>query len=79
MLKEPVGMFNPLVAAAAATASGGEMIAPNTNASAHPSSGMKVCATHATAQVVKITQPMASCVIGLFAALKSGHDVVHAA
>jgi hypothetical protein len=40
---------------------------------------MKVWAIHATAQVEKITQPVARSVIGRFAFLKSFHDVVQAA
>src|SRR5690349_22175925 len=72
-------MANPFVAAVAATASGGEMMAPSTNASAQPKPGMNVCATHATAHVVKITHPIANKVIGRFAFLKSVQDVDHAA
>src|SRR5688572_19570754 len=72
-------MASPFVAAVAATASGGEMMAPNTNDSAQPNPGINVCATHATAQVVKMTQPMASNVMGRFSFLKSVHDVDHAA
>src|SRR6478735_908956 len=73
------GMPRPFVADVAATASGGEMIAPSTNASAQPKPGINVCAIHATALIEKITQPTASKVIGRFAALKSGHEVAHAA
>src|SRR5688572_8611727 len=74
-----LGTPRPFVAEVAATASGGEMIAPKTNASAQPKPGIKECATHATALIEKITHPTANKVIGRFAALKSGHEVAHAA
>jgi hypothetical protein len=73
------GKLKPFVAAVAATASGGEMMAPSTNDSAQSKPGITRCATQATAQVVKITHPIANKVIGRFAALKSGHDVFQAA
>src|SRR5688572_31755382 len=79
MVVTRLGRIRPLVAAAAATASGGEMIAPSTKASGQPNSGMKVCAIHATAHVVKITHPVASSVMGRFAFLKSTQEVVQAA
>src|SRR5690349_20219434 len=74
-----LGSPNPLVADVAATASGGEMMAPSTKASAQPSPGINISATHATAHVVKITQPIASSVMGRLAVLKSAHEVFHAA
>src|SRR5687767_13138458 len=74
-----LGRPEPLVAEVAATASGGEMMAPSTKASGHPKPVIKVWAIQATAHVVKITQPIASNVIGRLAALKSGQEVDHAA
>jgi hypothetical protein len=67
------------VTAVAATASGGETIAPSTNAAAHGRSGTIQCATAATAQVVNSTSPMASSEIGRRLALKSRQLVSSAA
>ncbi len=45
--------------ASAATASGGETIAPSVNASGHVNSGTVKCTTAATTAIVKITKPTA--------------------
>src|SRR5690349_25122955 len=74
-----LGTARPFVEAVAAMASGDDIIAPRTKASGHPTAGMNAWATQATAQVVKMTHPVASNVMGLLARLKSGHDVFHAA
>jgi hypothetical protein len=65
--------------AVAATASGGETIAPNANATAQGISGMSQWATAATAIVVAMTKPIASMEIETLQRLKSRHDVNSAA
>ena len=61
--------------AVAATASGGDTMAPSANAPAQPSVGTNMCATTATAPAVKITRPKARRKIGRRLALKSRSDV----
>ena len=73
------GTLSRWVTAVAATASGGDTIAPSTNATCQLIPGMNVCATQATAVVVATTRPMASSAIGRLLAAKSRHDVNHAA
>src|SRR5689334_13241852 len=65
--------------AAAATASGGETIAPNATATAHGIPGKSARAATATATDVASTSPMASSAIGRRARLKSRSDVKNAA
>jgi hypothetical protein len=67
------------VIAVAATASGGDTIAPSANAAAHGIPGTAPCATSATAQVVSSTSPVASSEIGRRLALKSRQLVSSAA
>src|SRR5690242_17219254 len=74
-----LGIPSPFVAAAAATASGGEMMAPKTNDSGQPNSGMQKCAAIATIVVVNSTHPIASNEIARMLFLNSGKEVVHAA
>ena len=73
------GIFRRWVTAVAATASGGDTIAPSTNATGQLIPGISACATHATAVVVTTTRPMASSAIGRLLAAKSRHDVNQAA
>ena len=63
----------------AATASGGETIAPNTNASGHVKPGIRKYAAAATANVVKKTKVIARADIGLIEVLNSCHEVREAA
>src|ERR1041384_2051197 len=79
MVMMRLGTPSPWVAAVAATASGGEIIAPSTNDSGQPKPGMNAWAITATMVVVKSTQPIASNDMGRRFALKLGHEVVHAA
>ena len=65
--------------AVAATASGGDTIAPSTNATGQLMPGTTAWATQATAVVVTTTRPTASSAIGRRLAAKSRHDVNHAA
>ncbi len=69
------GIFRREVTAVAATASGGDTIAPSTNATGQVIPGISACATQATAVVVTTTRPMASRAIGRLLAAKSRHDV----
>src|SRR5262245_28554295 len=73
------GTFKRWVTAVAATASGGDTIAPSTNATGQLIPGITACATHATAVVVTTTRPIASSAIGRVLAAKSRHDVNQAA
>jgi len=59
--------------AVAATASGGDTIAPRAKAAAHGSAGTMECAIQATASVVARTNPMASRSIGRRFRSKSRH------
>ena len=59
----------------AATASGGETIAPKANAAAHGRSGTRYLSTAATITVVKITSPTERSRIGRRFALKSRIEV----
>ena len=65
--------------AAAATASGGEMIAPSATATLHGMPGISACAASATATVVASTNPIDSRPIGRRFALNSRNDVKKAA
>src|SRR6185295_18507733 len=65
--------------AAAATASGGETIAPSAMAAAHGSPGNSACAATATTTDVTSTRPTASRVIDARFALNSRGDVKKAA
>src|SRR5437763_7422346 len=65
--------------AAAATASGGDTIAPSATATAHGMAGNSTRATMATATVVASTSPIASNPIGRRYVLKSRSDVKNAA
>ena len=65
--------------ASAATASGGETIAPSVNASGHVKPGMIACTATATTTVVKMTKPKASSEIGRQLRLNSSQSVDHAA
>ena len=58
------GTLRRCVTAVAATASGGDTIAPSTNATGQPIPGITACATQATAVVVTTTRPIASSAIG---------------
>ena len=58
------GTLRRCVTAVAATASGGDTIAPSTNATGQLIPGITACATQATAVVVTTTRPTASNVIG---------------
>ena len=73
------GMFRRDRIAVAATASGGETMAPNTNATAQGMPGMRNFSVAPTASVVTMTRPMASMPIGRRLALKSRQDVSKAA
>src|SRR5215831_5525671 len=73
------GTFRRCVIAVAATASGGDTIAPSTNATGQDIPGKIACAAQATHVVVTITRPTASNAIGRRLAAKSRHDVNHAA
>src|ERR1700737_4714115 len=53
------GTANRANVAIAATASGGDTIAPSTNAAGHPSPGTSRSATNATATVLSTTSPIA--------------------
>ena len=61
--------------AVAATASGGEMIAPTANATAHGIPGIRVCAATATAIAVTSTSPIARSEIGPMLRRNSRGDV----
>jgi hypothetical protein len=61
--------------AVAAMASVGETIAPSTRAGPQPRSGIRACATAATATVVKITSPIDSRPIARRFAFRSRTDV----
>jgi hypothetical protein len=63
----------------AATASGGEIIPPRRNPKAREKPGIMAFDTSATAAEVKITNPNASRLIGLFHFQNSCHEVFHAA
>ena len=65
--------------AVAATASGGETIAPSAKAAAQGSAGTMECAIQATASVVASTSPIASRNIGRRFRRKSRHEVNKAA
>ena len=65
--------------AVAATASGGDTIAPRTNAAGQPRPGTIACATAATPAVVASTRPTARRVMGRRFAWKSRSDVKYAA
>ena len=65
--------------ASAATASGGETIAPSVNASGHPKPGITACTATATTTVVKTTRPKASSEIGRQLRLSSIQSVAQAA
>jgi hypothetical protein len=73
------GTLSRCVTAVAATASGGETIAPRTNATGQLIPGITACAIQATAVVVTTTRPIASSVMGRVLAAKSRQDVNHAA
>src|SRR5438552_15531532 len=73
------GTFRRCMTEVDATASGGEMIAPTTNAVVQRMPGTTACATHATAVVVTTTRPMASSKMGRRLAEKSRHEVNQAA
>ena len=68
-----------MVTDVAATASGGETIAPIKNAKGQSRFGMSQWAAMATMDVVKITSPIAAKPMGLKLALKSCQLVFHAA
>ena len=61
--------------ASAATASGGDTIAPRTNAIGHVKPGIIACVTAATITVVKITRPKARKKIGRALRLNSNQSV----
>ena len=63
----------------AATASGGETIAPSTNAAGQPIAGMAAWATQATTVVVATTSPTARRTMGRRLAAKSRQEVSQAA
>jgi hypothetical protein len=63
----------------AATASGGEMMAPSTKAAAQGTEGTISFSAAPTASVVAITRPIASRLIGRIWALKSFQEVSSAA
>ncbi|OQA30835.1 MAG: hypothetical protein BWY57_02627 [Betaproteobacteria bacterium ADurb.Bin341] len=63
----------------AATASGGETMAPSTKAAAHGTEGTIHLNATPTARVVAMTRPMASRLIGRILALKSVQEVSSAA
>ena len=65
--------------AAAATASGGETMAPSAMATAHGRFGSSACEAMATTAVVVNTSPTASRPIGRMACLNSRNDVKNAA
>ena len=65
----------PMIAVVA-TASGGETMAPRTNASGHPSPGTTQCAAAATAAVVASTRPTANSEMGRVLNAKSRHEVL---
>src|SRR5579863_3837991 len=65
--------------ASAATASGGDTIAPNVNANGQLKPGMTACTATATTTVVKMTSPKASSDIGRQLRLSSSQSVAHAA
>ena len=70
---------NRLNTAVAATASGGETIAPSANATAHGACGTSHLNATPTASVVVATKPMANSRIGRRNRRKSRHDVARAA
>src|SRR5437867_5522442 len=72
------GNRSRLLIAVAATASGGETIAPSANAAAH-GNPPNACATTPIASVVTRTNPIASHRMGVRFARKSRHDVNSAA
>ena len=65
--------------AVAATASGGETMAPRTRAAGHGTPGTRATTTAATAAVVATTRPTARSVIEKRFARKSRHDVKYPA
>ncbi|MBV6476711.1 MAG: hypothetical protein MOGDAGHF_02310 [Rhodocyclaceae bacterium] len=73
------GMFRRDRMAVAATASGGETMAPKAKAAAHGMPGTSHFSVAPTASVVASTRPMASRPIGRMLALKSLHEVSSAA
>jgi len=73
------GMLRRDRIAVAATASGGDTIAPSTKATAQGTSGNSSLSVTPTASVVAATRPIASSPIGRICALKSVHDVSSAA
>ena len=72
-------MFSRDRIAVAATASGGDTMAPNTKAAAQGMSGIRNLSVAPTASVVTITRPIASRPIGRRLALKSRQEVSSAA
>src|SRR5687767_2921797 len=79
MASTRLGIFIFCSTDVAATASGGEIIAPNAKPSARVNPGMSAFETTATANDVKITNPNAKRVIGRLNDQKSFQDVFHAA
>ena len=73
------GMFILERIAVAATASGGDTIAPNANATAQGISGIRNLSVAPTTSVVTRTRPIASRPIGRRLVLKSRHEVSSAA
>src|SRR5688572_9965450 len=69
----------PLVMLVAATASGGETMAPSTNANGQGKPGIRKWVHMETAAVVKNTNAIASVEMGRASALKSCHEVFDAA
>src|SRR5688572_5547304 len=67
----------PFVIEVAATASGGDTIAPVRKARGQVKPGISACATTATLIVVKITSPIAAMLMGRMAALNSCQLVFH--
>ena len=62
--------------ALAATASGGETMAPSAKHAAHGSPGTAQCATQPTTSVVNATAPTANCTITRRLSRKSRHTVM---
>ncbi len=73
------GMLSRERIAVAATASGGDTIAPKTNAAAQGISGINALSAAPTTSVVASTRPMASSEMVRRLALKSRHEVSSAA
>ena len=73
------GMCSFEMIAVAATASGGETMAPKAKAAAQGMSGIRNFSVAPTTSVVTITRPMASRPIWRRLALKSRHEVSSAA